>query len=224
MNEPFLRVCGDVHGCINIIHPRKNRSYLDIISGCEYSVQLGDMGFNYDGLKDISLNHRFIAGNHENYNDLPRHSLGDYGTCDIGMWSFFYVRGAWSIDIKQRQAYEFHNGVKVWWFEEELSNRQMQDCYDKYVETKPSVVMTHSCPSSVADMVGNPGVWKYFGWDEPKTSNTQLLLQEMFDVWQPDLWIFGHFHRDWFGIVNDTDFICVDELSFLDFDKDWRIL
>lgn len=225
MNDKFLRVCGDIHGYINTPHHKKNICYLDLIKDCKYSVQLGDMGFNYSGLKNVSLNHRFILGNHDNYDDIPKHALGDYGMCNMDVWSFFYVRGAWSIDIKQRQRMMVSGmSPTIWWKQEELSPQQMQDCYEEYVKTKPSVVMTHSCPSSIAEKVGNPGIWKYFGWDKPRVSNTQLLLQEMFDAWQPDLWIFGHMHRDWFGFVEDTHFICVDELGFLDFDEDWRIL
>jgi len=52
-----LRVIGDVHGCINIAHPHKNISYRDIIKDVDFSVQLGDMGFNYSGLKGIGNRH-----------------------------------------------------------------------------------------------------------------------------------------------------------------------
>jgi len=36
---------GDVHGRIP--------EYLDLIKDCEYSIQLGDMGFDYSLLKNI---------------------------------------------------------------------------------------------------------------------------------------------------------------------------
>ena len=224
----FLRVISDVHGCINTIHPRKNVCYLDLIEDCKYSVQLGDMGFNYSGLRGIGTNHLFIPGNHDNYDNLPMQSLGSYGMRYIGSesnrWSFFFVRGEWSIDIRQRQQYDLVTGSKTWWQEEELSREQMQLCYEEYIKAQPDVVMSHTCPIGISSKVGSPGVWKYFGWDEPVISNTQLLLQEMFDTWQPKLWIFGHFHRDWFHTNNSTDFICIDELNYLDFDSDWRII
>jgi len=226
IEKNFLRVIGDAHGCINVQHPKKAISYLDLIKDAPYSVQLGDMGFNYSGLRGVDPDcHIFIQGNHENYDDIPIHALTTYGMQSLGSWSFFYVRGAWSIDVKQRlRAMRSGMTPKIWWEEEELNREQMDKCYEEYVQTEPDVVITHSCPSSIADKIGSPGAWKYFGWDAPKVSNTQLLLQEMYDVWQPNLWIFGHMHREWFYTDKYTDFICIDELSYLDFNKDWEIL
>ena len=191
-------------------------------------IQVGDLGFNYDYIYKNYKSDLFkvVLGNHENYYNRPlEYDLGDYGRYNHHGWEFFFVRGEWSIDIRQRQQ-AMMSGLcpTIWWKEEELNSEQMHLCYQEYCKVKPEVVITHTCPYKISNKVGSPGVWKYFGWDKPKISNTQLLLQEMFDFWEPKLWIFGHFHRDWFFSYGNTDFICLNELSTLDFDDEWRII
>jgi hypothetical protein len=221
-----LRIIGDVHGCIDTPHPKKKVSYRHLVENAKYSIQLGDMGFNYAGLMYglDPLHHVFLPGNHDNYDNLPVHALGDYGLLTFGVWTTFFVQGEWSIDIKQRQKYEQDTGIKIWWENEELSPDQMRLCLECYTYAKPDVVVSHTCPASISSKVGSPDVWGFFGWDEPQVSKTQTLLQNMYEVHQPKLWLFGHFHRNWFYTEKNTDFICIDELSALDFDEDWKIV
>jgi hypothetical protein len=82
----MLRVIGDVHAQTDEenLASRHGRPYLELIAGVEYSVQLGDMGDTetYDQLvREVDAGrHRFFPGNHETYDRLPPHSLGDFGT------------------------------------------------------------------------------------------------------------------------------------------------
>lgn len=238
MTQKFLRVIGDVHGAINTPHPHRIFNYVELTQQAPYSVQLGDMGFNYIGLKDIDpFCHVFIPGNHDNYDDLPCTTLGDYGICYMGPntiddgenyfgnpWGFYYVRGEWSIDILMRKEAMARGSLKCWWEEEELTARQMEDCLNYYKECKPDVVMTHTCPRSIAELIGNPGVWHWFGHREPRPSNTQHLLQYMYEAHQPKLWLFGHFHKNWIYEEGKTTFMCVNELDFVDFNENWEII
>ena len=219
-----LRVIGDCHGCTNITHPHKGVSYREIIKDCDWSVQLGDMAFNYSGLEGIGNRHVFIPGNHDNYDNLPVQALPGYGMVMLGPWSFFHVRGEWSIDINQRLNSMVNGGIKVWWEEEELNREEMEEAFNLYKEAKPDVVMSHGCPVSISERVGNPGVWEYFGWAEKRVTNTQLLLEYMLQTHQPKLWLFGHYHRNWETTVGDTTFMCVDELSYVDFNEKWEIV
>lgn len=62
-----FRLIGDVHGEI--------ASYLKIASPCYTSFQVGDLGFNYEGLAALDpARHVFIGGNHDNY-DLEKTDL-----------------------------------------------------------------------------------------------------------------------------------------------------
>ena len=218
-----VRIIGDCHGAINTPSP-KGKCYRDIIKDCYFSVQLGDMGFNYSGLRGIGNKHLFIPGNHDNYDALPIQALQDFGPVKLGPFSLFYARGEWSIDIKQRTEAMRQGFQKCWWEEEELSFKEMEECLDLYKFCKPDTVLTHGCPASISEEVGSPGVWAAFGWDGPRTSNTQLLLQNMFEAHQPKLWLFGHYHRKWTKEVNGTTFMCIDELDHVDFNEDWSLV
>lgn len=100
--ESHFCVVGDVHG--------KGDLYKKVVEKSNYSLQVGDMGFDYDFLSDIDCNHHvFFGGNHDNYFSsaefvqlksspifskehhwhdhrypfLPPHHLGDWGTWEI---------------------------------------------------------------------------------------------------------------------------------------------
>ena len=185
-----LGIIGDIHG--------KGESYKRLIRDCEYSVQVGDMGFDYGFLNDIdSTHHRFIPGNHDNYNCLPPHSLGDYGLWTIPSFELFFVRGAWSIDYKYRTL-----GVDLF-EEEELSVAQFDKCIELYSKLRPDFVISHSCPLEIV------GKLKLQSGKVVKTRTVQA-LQAMFEIHQPTLWIFGHYHQTFRTLYKGTMFICVD--------------
>src|SRR4051812_956973 len=99
-DSAYLRVIGDVHTQLrpdDLFTPGR-RPYLDLIAEAPCSVQIGDMGDgeSYDILRARvdPVRHRFFAGNHEAFPDLPPHVLGDFGLVRIGPVEFFFVRGA----------------------------------------------------------------------------------------------------------------------------------
>ena len=47
-------------------------------------------------------------------------------------------------------------------------------------------------------------------------SSTSNLLQQMWQLHQPDLWIFGHYHNTRALKAEGTVFICLDELAYID--------
>jgi hypothetical protein len=226
-----LRAIGDIHGCIN----KAKRlpylpTYIDMVNELgpdDISVQLGDMGFDYKPLKNVSWrNHMFIPGNHENYDTLPTciHSFGDYGFVDGRVYEFFFVRGGFSIDKRYRVRAEQLGQGKSWWAEEELNHAQGLACLQEYETVKPAVVMSHDCPSSVSNMIGNPDILQAFGWPADMVTTSQELMQQMLDIHRPKLWIFGHYHKNIGFTYKDTHFICVDERHYIDFDRSWNIV
>src|SRR4051812_34473689 len=94
-----LRIIGDVHGQVDLdnLFTRNARPYFEIIAEARYSIQVGDMGAGetYDLLAaNVDAGrHRFLPGNHEDYDRLPPHSLGDFGAVAWGGVDFFFVRG-----------------------------------------------------------------------------------------------------------------------------------
>ena len=145
-----IRIIGDVHG--------KYGEYLNITDGAEYSIQVGDMGFNYDHMKGLDpLHHTFFGGNHDNYDIIKdvSHCHGNYGMRHLGngavgpVFEYFFIRGAYSVDKKYRTP-----GLS-WWEEEELSYKTADRCLQNYnrlvnhYNRPPELVLSHDCPSSL---------------------------------------------------------------------------
>jgi hypothetical protein len=236
----WLRVIGDVHGKY-VGNPPLEEGYVSIAKGAEYSLCVGDVGFNYNYLVDNldSNRHKAIGGNHDNYTAvectvckgqkcetcemrghwfplMSPHFLKDFGVLKIPDFEpIFYVRGAWSID----KLYRILN--VSWWKDEELTKTQFGRTVVSYHEEKPEFVVTHTCPNSIIPYFfrGNS-----FG-NTIQGSYTEAILNKMYNYHQPKKWIFGHWHIDWRQVVKhpetgkETEFICLKELAYIDFEK-----
>lgn len=196
--KPRLRIIGDVHGKIDW--------YKRIISEVTHSVQLGDMGFasHYERLKDVdSTKHVFVPGTHDEYPNLPSHALGRYGVKELNGVRFFFIAGAESIDRLWRKE------GKEWWPEEELSPSEVKEALELYIKTRPNIVVSHDCPSSVLPLVKTLPI-------ELPVSRTQRFLQEMWEAHPPEYWFFGHRHRSRKVIKGRTLIICVGGGDYID--------
>lgn len=193
--------------------------YLLLAGAADYSIQLGDLGFNYSRLSELSPDrHKVLGGNHDNYeedngvfvNQTP-HFLGDFGLHSIGDLSIFFVRGGYSIDKSYRRL-----GVD-WWPGEELSYIQMVNAFKAYNDARPEFVISHECPQSIIPMVSTLGSWD----GKPiQPSSTARLLEEMLSLHRPKIWVFGHHHKTWMQELDGTQFICLAELEELDIEFD----
>lgn len=209
-----LRIIGDIHG--------RYLTYGKLIANIPQSICVGDVGFDYNYLIDrVDPNkHRSIAGNHDNYDiiDTVPHFMGDYGETNSPLGNIFFVRGAWSIDRKERELNDFMSKSKTIWEEQELTVEQGYQALDAYKVAKPNFVITHECPLDVVQYVTEPGFVEMFGYDQPiiKTRTNQL-LQAMTDFHSPKIWCFGHYHKRWYKMINNTLFICVKDEECIDF-------
>lgn len=194
-----IKIIGDPHG--------KLPQYKEIVLKAEYygdkTISLGDNGFESEwiegekflgGLDGGFENHKWLGGNHDFYpNDQFKQSLGDFG-----FWNnLFFVRGAKSIDRAHRIE-----GVD-WFREEELSYSQMSKCYDLFDQHRPDFVISHTCPQSISESV--------FGFSDK--NSTSIFLEDLFQLHQPKVWIFGHMHTNITHYAGDTIFICLAELQ-----------
>ena len=214
----MLRIIGDVHG--------KYKEYLQIASGSEHSVQVGDMGFTYEPLSPLMpSNHVFIGGNHDNYDSYYETQYAvtsvegskDYGMTNLGGVKFFFVRGGFSIDKQLRLRAMNHGSQKSYWFEEELKEGTFEEALKAYKEAKPDIVITHECPKMLTSLVGDDDILGRFGFDPSTfTTRTSKYLQSMFEAHEPSQWFFGHYHRAWTFTEGKTKFVCLDELGFVD--------
>jgi predicted phosphohydrolase len=210
-----IRIISDCHGKYDRLFPLLNSDEAD------YIIQLGDMGYDYSFLDSVPSDYlRILRGNHDHHINYTKykHFLPDYGYHTLGNFNFFNVCGAFSIDWKLRQKYYFSGKWPQTWFpEEELSVSQLEKAVELYSAIRPSIMLTHEAPRSIAKIIGNPDILRDFGYD-PKTFTTRTseALECMLETHKPKLWCFGHYHRDFDVVINGTRFICKEELGFTD--------
>lgn len=222
-----LRIIGDVHGQIgpDDLFTRNARTYLETITDAAYTIQIGDMGDGetYDQLIENvdASRHRFLPGNHDHYNRLPPHSLGDFGSVCWGGVDFFFVRGAASADRDKLVQLGRKLGRTLWYEQEELTDEQMHAAEQAYLQMGPRIVLSHDAPTDIARFawqharrLGPPSPGAVF-----RPSRTNVFLTRLFEQRPPRLWVFGHHHRDWRCREDETLFVCVGELSYVDIDQ-----
>lgn len=192
----MIRFVGDVHA--------KFDRYLEVVAPAEESIQVGDFGAGFKPMPDLGPRHRFIRGNHDNPEVCRSHAnwLAD-GSHERGM---FFLGGASSIDAAQRTE-----GVD-WWRDEELGYGELMAALDAYETVKPRIMVTHDCPDTMTGILFP----KHYKLDD--SSRTRSALDAFLDVHWPEIWVFGHWHRDVDMVYNRTRFICLAELSFIDLD------
>ncbi len=204
---------GDVHASYKTYeHILFKMEHKGGVKGVPCSFQVGDMsvGFRSHGDRyskngkdwppELDLSHKWIRGNHDDPALCRTHPnyLGDYG--HVIKPDIFYVSGGYSIDHTYRIP------DLTWWADEELSEAQMNSAFESYKESKPRVVVSHECPLGVKiDFVTNT-------WKLDHNSRTEKLLQSMFEIHQPEFWIFGHHHQRKEIDKNGTHFVCLHEL------------
>lgn len=191
----MISFIGDVHGKVD--------SYAKIVRKAEYSVQVGDFGFHkqWRWLASSGLNpsnHKVLRGNH----DVPpsvfpsAYCLGDYGSFTLGGISFFAVRGAHSIDQQYRTE-----GLD-WWREEQLNYIGQASAFAAYEKARPSIVVTHECPAYLKMMLCGQAY-----------DATSQLLDQMWELHRPSVWIHGHHHKSQRLTLLDTTFVSLAELE-----------
>lgn len=199
-----IRIIGDVHG--------KTYKYKELIREVDYSIQLGDFGFKLEWgwlHKNIDpTKHKIIPGNHDSYPFLTEHSLGNYGSHKIAEFEFFFIRGAGSIDECFRHAYI------DWWPEEEMEYKELSNAFDLYESKKPDVVLTHTPPDSMKESFPELAEFR---------TRTGQALSFMFERHEPKLWLFGHIHKNLIKKINNTTFVSLSELNFIDYNTEFDI-
>jgi hypothetical protein len=177
---------GDAH--------RNWSDYKILLEKMDCSLQVGDMGIGFSDMTEnsiggksyirgISLDHKFIAGNHDNRKLCRSHKnyLGDYGYHEKS--NIFYVSGGWSVDWKWRT--KDHN----WWADEQLSDEEVEKTLNLYKNIKPRVIVGHECPTEVKALVATNKEKMEF------ISSNEKLLQDMLNIHRPEYCIFGHHHN-----------------------------
>lgn len=191
----MTRFIGDIHGNLN--------AYRIARAGASSTVQVGDFGMGfftpeqYEEVFALAPEHKFIRGNHDDLQMCQRHP--NWIKDGIIDGDVMFVGGAQSPDHRNRLP-----GM-AFWPDEEVSESRFREIEQHYLGARPSVMVTHDAPFDCAvDFFG--GVGKH-GRFEP--NRTSYYLQAMFEAHQPDLWIFGHYHRSHDEVREGTRFRCL---------------
>jgi DNA repair exonuclease SbcCD nuclease subunit len=215
-----MMIVGDVHG--------KYYEYYDLVKNTKSSFQLGDFGFesswnklNYSGL-DSSL-HKVGQGNHDPHSflskDMP-YWTGRFGKQSVDNINMYWIGGALSIDLVYRigdwLSRERNPMYKTWWSNEQLDLFEMEACKKEFLQEKPRIVVSHTCPSSIIQSFAHnksSNIMEHYGWGASYNDITSQFLQLLWEQHQPELWLFGHFHHNVNIKYNGTNFICLGELQ-----------
>lgn len=189
-------IIGDVHGKVDKFSELIQREKPNKL------IQLGDFGFKKEHnwfLENMDTeNFKIVFGNHDYIpykNEV--HSLGDFS-----FWNnIFTIRGAFSID-----AYRRTEGLD-WFRDEELEYSEFFPIFDAWEKHKPKIIVTHDCPQFVAHT-------KYGIYE---SSITRKAFDNLFEVHQPSMWLYGHHHKSDDFMLKGCNFICLDELEIYKF-------
>ena len=185
-------ICGDIHNKFGYLNTLINRKNPDLIICC------GDFGYwpNADWaapLSNIKLNEYqkllWCDGNHEDHWALRDRVTDELepniiymprgSTCKLPDGrNILFMGGADSIDKEHRIR------GNTWFPEEVIHQSDMMDLPDKKID----IFVTHTCPNElVLDLV------KFYPEKTFEPSNHAL--SELWKIYKPDLWFFGHWHH-----------------------------
>lgn len=211
---------GDIHAGLN--------DFEASIRGNEEAdahIQVGDFGFGFFNGRQTGHvlpriceeypSMRFIRGNHDDPQAAAAHpAFIKDGHCEVvdGV-KIMYMGGAWSIDHAYRTP-----GVS-WWHDEELSSQALNDVINTYEEFKPDIMVTHDCPQffSTKYMIQS-GLCLWGGKPVIHKTRTAQSLETMYEIHQPRLWLFGHWHNNLVTDVGNTTFACIGEHAAVNVD------
>lgn len=209
----ILRLIGDVH--------QNYEQLIKLQRGADYSLALGDIGFDYRKLDELylknfidPLRHRAFHGNHDNIPLLkkmkPAYFLPRWGKMKLGKYKIMFISGGWSIDHKQRTP-----GFD-WFPDEELSEEEFELAREEYVQFKPDVLLSHEGPIRYVPFVTNPSFAKRFGYPPTIQTRTTVALDGLLELHSPSYYFFCHYHKEGGKFFDDgkTVYVHLDMIRF----------
>jgi predicted phosphodiesterase len=208
------RIIGDVHGLqyeLRELLESMPNDVKDVIQVGDMGVGFGQGDYWHESLEEIMLekNLSFIRGNHDNPQICKK--MTNWIPDGTVVNDVMFIGGAWSIDHRVRTP------GHTWWFDEELNDQQFLQVIDTFKMAKPRVMITHDCPFFAARSMFFDS--KIIRGAQYKT-RTAMALEEMYTYHQPEFHFFGHWHYSINQKINNTQFVCLNEMDYIDVNLD----
>ena len=220
MNQKIM-IVGDLHGNWGSLNHLINHKRPNIV------LQVGDFGWwpMLDGqneikhnvhspiwnLKGVKLPESVVLywcdGNHEDHEHLLNSPIAE-----INYNGVTYMPRGSILQLPDGRTVMFIGGAdsidKAWrtprwnWFHEEvISNNDLDKCcaYEGQVD----IIISHTAPIEFPVRCNDGSEGKY---DDP----SRRALSYVLDRFKPDLWYFGHWHKEQSGKYNNTYWQCLD--------------
>jgi predicted phosphodiesterase len=231
-----ILIVGDVHGLHRKLAACLRQAQAEFRIAA--AIQVGDFGF-YKHLLTQARDERLrfpvplhvIDGNHEDHQWLrralltgagrtwkdelnliyqPRPSVAQFGPTKVG-----FLGGALHVDRPQK-----HNSWSG--FPNYILRRHREQAALLFNQEQPELIVTHSCPSRIgigipSSVEMQPGVAEHItaaGFDAgPLDDCGEVELGRLWLelTYQPQAWVFGHFHRTHLATVENTRFVGVSD-------------
>lgn len=232
-----LRLIGDVHGDIQ-------SQYVPTAQAAKYSIQLGDMGFNYAALNELDpQQHLFLGGNHDNYScQETKKSLEEATQFDVVKKLTEYTREQVFKFTKLPEHFMGHFGI---WTVPECEGNS--DIF--FIRGAQSVDRAYRVPGvswwpdeqlTIAQLEEAVELYREVkpdfvishecpyvvheafpallgaGWGGKGVvrNTTAQALEAMWQCHRPKLWVFAHYHKPLWAKLNETTFICLASVQY----------
>jgi len=205
-------VTGDIHNEFGRLNELINKKKPELVICC------GDFGFwpkvswgaPLENIKTQGAEILWCDGNHEDHwslrdrttdelaPDIHYMPRGSTFTLNDGR-TMMFMGGAHSIDKNLRR-------VGVDWFPEETIR---QTDLNNLPDVKVDIFITHTCPTQLLDEMIR---YNSFKTEEP----SNVALSRLWELYKPDLWYFGHWHKYKEGNLQDTKWYALSAPGFGD--------
>jgi Icc-related predicted phosphoesterase len=191
---------GDIHGKFRYLNAliNKYKDRLDLV------LCGGDFGYwpnfdsDHENIKTHGIPVLWCDGNHENH-----WALRDRKSDEIAENVFYMPRGS-TYKLEDGRTILFMGGAdsidkdqrtigRDWFPEEVITQKDMMNLPD----VKVDIIVSHTCPTELY-----PTMLKHYDGRSMEPSN--YALSEIWKIYKPDLWFFGHWHYYKEGNLGDT--------------------
>lgn len=214
-----MTIIGDVNGKVS--------EYLKIIKSLKGSpsIQLGNFGLkkSYDQVLDYPLDvlsHNILMSHNDFYPYVDHTiSMGDYNMDEYEGLLYGYIRGSEHVAIKTcnrvfpGQNIELYEDYCDLCFpvQEQLNDWDFMRIIDSFPKRNPKILLSSEVPQSIFEQL----------FEEVRSNNTRRNLEDLWQTWQPNTWVFSNYGKSVRQTINGTNFVGLSELETFKINKEY---